>query len=210
MISNKKRLHNAKLYLILDAQVLDGKALMKALKVAVRRGVDIVQLRNKNGSARDVLAFCREALPVTRNRALFILNDRCDLAQIAKVDGVHVGQEDIPYYQARQLLGPKAIIGVSCQNLAQAKQAQREGADYIGFGSVFKTQTKPERNPMDLKMLRRVLHEIKTPVFPIGGICRGNIGLLKEVQVSRIAVCRDILLADKPGEAIEEFKRFFE
>ena len=118
-----------------------------------------------------------------------------------------MGQEDISYTEARKIMGRKAIIGVSCQTLAHARKAQNDGADYIGFGSVFKTHTKPERNPMDLRLLRRVLSTIEIPVFPIGGISRRNIGVLTKIGVHRAAVCRDILLARDPGKAVKELKQ---
>ena len=203
---NKKCLKDAKLYLILDAQVSSHQNLLKALKGAVRFGVDIVQLRDKNADTKKILAFCKHALKITQHRVPFIVNDRVDLALIAGADGVHLGQEDIPYLQARKLMGANAIIGVSCQNLAHAKQACAQGADYIGFGSVFKTLTKPERNPMNLKLLARVLAQTKIPVFPIGGISRANIGQLTTIGAYRAAVCRDILLANDAGKVVYELK----
>ena len=212
MTSNKKRssLKDAKLYLILDAQVLSHSDLLKVLKDSVRFGVDIVQLRDKFGPAKDILAFCRHALKLTRHQIPFIVNDRVDLALMAGADGVHVGQEDINCHEARRFWGAKAIIGVSCQNFAQARQAQADGADYIGFGSVFKTQTKPERNPMDLKLLRRILEAVRIPVFAIGGINRGNVGFLTEIGVQRVAVCRDILLAKSVGGVVKELRGFLD
>jgi thiamine-phosphate pyrophosphorylase len=203
---NKNHLKSAKLYLILDAQVLDHSKLLQVLKESVRFGVGIVQLRDKFGTAKDILTFSRHALAITRHQIPFILNDRLDLTILSKADGVHVGQDDVGYAEARRFLGRKAIIGVSCQSLAQAKRAQDVGADYIGFGSVFKTNTKPERNPMDLKLLRRVLNTVEVPVFPIGGISRQNIKTLTDLGATRAAVCRDLLLADNVGHVVKEFK----
>ncbi len=207
MPSNKKQLAGAKLYLILDAQVLSHQRLFLVLKAAVRSGVGIVQLRDKNGSAKEILSFCRRALKVTAGKSLFIVNDRVDLALLSGADGVHLGQVDIACRDARKLMGHKAIIGVSCQSLIQARQAQAEGADYIGFGSVFKTKTKPERSPMDLKVLRRVIKEVDVPVYPIGGISRSNIDVLTGMGIHRAAVCRDILLAKDPGQVVKELTK---
>ena len=207
MLSNKKRLRNSKLYLILDAQVLDYRALLGVLKESVRCGVDIVQLRDKCGSIKEISAFCHRVLMLTRHQIPFIVNDRVDVALLTGADGVHLGQEDMACSDARRLLGNKAIIGVSCQTLAHARKAQRDGADYIGLGSVFKTLTKPERNPMDLKMLRAVLGAMDIPVFPIGGIGRDNLSILTNIGVRRVAVCRDILLAKNAANAIEGFKQ---
>jgi thiamine-phosphate pyrophosphorylase len=207
MRSSKKLLAAAKLYLILDAQVLDYGDLLRVLKDTVRYGVDIVQLRDKKGSAKEILNFCGQILKVTRHQIPFIVNDRVDLALLSGADGVHVGQEDISCLQARHMMGARKIIGVSCQSLASALDAQRQGADYIGFGAVFKTQTKPDCKVMDLTLLRKMVKQVKIPLFPIGGISRGNIGRLIPLGVTRAAVCRDILLADNAGEAVREFKR---
>lgn len=207
MSSSKKQLNKARLYLILDADVLSYKELLDRLKAAVRFGVDIVQLRNKNGAAKDILAFCKQARTIVQDKALFIVNDRLDLAILAKADGVHLGQEDINYLEARKLMGKNAIIGISCQNLKHAKQAEKQGADYIGFGSVFKTKTKPERQPMNQKLLKRVIREIKIPVFPIGGINLSNVNQVVEAGAKRVAVCRDILLAKDLEKTVKEFKK---
>jgi thiamine-phosphate pyrophosphorylase len=206
MRSNKKSLALAKLYLILDTDVLDYAALLEVLKDSVRNGIDIVQLRDKKGSAKAILDFCHQALKITRHQIPFIVNDRADLAFFSGADGLHIGQEDLDYHQARKMMGRSKIIGVSCQTLQQAKRAEGLGADYIGFGSVFNTQTKPEREPMDLGLLQKVMKQVKIPVFPIGGISRKNIRQLTFLGVNRAAVCRDILLADSVEEGVRDFK----
>ena len=206
MPSNKKRLNNAKLYLILDTQVLNYHRLLNVLKESVRFGIDVVQLRDKFGKPEDILLFSQKALRITKGKIPFILNDRVDLARITKADGVHLGQDDISCQDARKILGPKAIIGVSCQTEAHVKQAQRDGADYVGFGSVFKTLTKPERDPMDLKLLKRVIQTANVPLFAIGGINQNNVLQVVDCGVTRVAVCRDILLAKSPKDMIKGFK----
>ena len=207
MSLNKKLLKKAKLYLILDGLVLSYRDLLVKLKPAVRSGVDIVQLRDKNGSGKDILEFCKQAQRITQKKTLFIVNDRVDLAILAGADGVHLGQEDISYAQARKLMGPKAIIGVSCQTKEQALKAQAQGCDYIGFGSVFETQTKPERQAMNLELLKDVVKTIRIPVFAIGGIGRSNLDKVKEVGAKRVAVCRDILLAKDVAGAVKYLKK---
>ena len=206
MRSNKKLLVSANLYLILDTQVLDYHDLLQVLKVSVRAGVNIVQLRDKKGSAKEILDFCRKVLRITKHKIPFIVNDRADLAILSGADGLHVGQEDLDYLQARKLMGPGKIIGVSCQHMAHARRAQVQGADYVGFGSVFETKTKPGRQAMELDLLQKVIKGIEIPVFPIGGISRGNINQLIPLGVKRVAVCRDILLAEEPDRAVSEFK----
>lgn len=200
MRSNKKCLASAKLYLILDTQVNTYTQLLEILKRSILCGVDIVQLRDKSGCARDILAFAKEAKKIIGGKAPFIINDRVDLALIADASGVHLGQDDIPIDGARRMLGSKKIIGISCQNFEHARRAQKDGANYIGFGSVFKTQTKPGRSPMDLEVFKKVVREIKIPVFAIGGITSDNVGQLRKFGVERVAVCRGICLAKNVSE----------
>jgi thiamine-phosphate pyrophosphorylase len=104
------------------------------------------------------------------------------------------------------MMGAGKIIGVSCQNLDQALKAKAQGVDYIGFGSVFQTQTKPGRRAMDLDILQKVIRQVNIPVFPIGGISRRNIGQLIPLGVKRVAVCRDILLAKDVNRAVRELR----
>lgn len=192
MQSNKECLARARLYLILDTGVNSYAELLDILKTSLRGGVDIVQLRDKHGTARDIIAFCQKAHKIIKGQIPLIINDRVDLAMMEGVSGVHLGQDDVPLKLARRLLGARKIIGISCQKMEHARGAEREGADYIGFGSVFKTKTKPERSAMDLELLKKVHREIKLPIFAIGGINSANIGPLLGFGVRRVAVCRDI------------------
>ena len=203
---NKKRLKHCKLYLILDRQVQPYDELFRILKQSVRAGVDIVQLRDKTGCARDIIGFSKKAMQYLNGRAAFVMNDRVDLAQIVDADGIHVGQDDVPIDQVRQLVGRKMMVGVSCQSWAMAKKAQEAGADYLGFGSVFKTKTKPGRQPMNQQMLKRVLRDINVPVFPIGGIALNNVQRVVDCGAKRIAVCRDIVLAKDIDRVVKEYK----
>jgi len=124
MRSNKKLLASAKVYLILDAQVLGYAALLHVLKDSVRGGIDIVQLRDKNGTAKDILDFCQKVFKITKHQIPFIVNDRADLGLFSGAEGLHVGQDDLDCRLARKMMGSRKIIGVSCQTLAQALKAQ--------------------------------------------------------------------------------------
>jgi len=206
MRSKEKWLRNCKLYLILDAQVCSYDALFDIAKQAITYGVDMIQLRDKNGTANNILKFSKSVLALTKHKIPYIINDRLDLALIARADGVHLGQDDISIDVARRMMGKRAIIGVSCQTLAHAKEAQQKGADYLGFGSVFKTLTKPQRNPMDLNLLTKVSRAIKIPVFAIGGINLTNVSMLVQQGVNRVAVCRSICESRDIRKSIEAFK----
>ncbi len=199
-------LKNSKLYLILDRDVNSYGELLKIAEGAFKGGVDIVQLRDKHGSPKEILEFSGKMVKLLKNKIPFIINDRIDLALAVRASGVHVGQDDVPIVVARKLMGPAAIIGTSCQTLAQAKEAERQGADYIGFGSVYKTLTKPQRNPMDLNLLAEVVRKIWIPVFAIGGITLKNITALKEIGVNRMAVCRAICAASDVEQTTLTFK----
>ncbi|MBI5150522.1 MAG: thiamine phosphate synthase [Candidatus Omnitrophica bacterium] len=202
MHSKKKWLPAGKLYLILDRQVNADNRLFEIAEQSVRCGVDVIQLRDKTGSARDTLKCFAGIARATKRRVPLIINDRVDLALVAGADGVHLGQDDLALEDARRVIGRQATIGMSCQTYEQAKRAEQEGADYIGFGSVFKTLTKPGRDPMDLRLLARVVRDIKIPVFAIGGIDAGNVAALRDIGVRRFAVCRVICLTKNIEKAI--------
>jgi len=135
------------------------------------------------------------------------MNDRIDLALACGASGVHLGQEDLPLKDAQKIAGKKLIFGVSCQTLAHVRKAEQQGADYIGFGSVFKTLTKPERETMNLKLLGQVMKYARIPIFVIGGITADNIIHLQKRGVQRIAVCRAICAASDVKQMTQKFKR---
>ncbi len=206
MSSSKECLKQARLYLILDRQVNDYYQLWKILKQSVSAGVDMVQLRDKIGSLREILQFSQKAIKFLKGKIPYIINDRVDLAVASGASGVHLGQKDLPIQYAKKMLGKNAIIGISCQTYQHAFEAQRAGADYIGFGSVFKTQTKPDRDLMDLKLLADVVKKIRIPLFAIGGINLDNICDITELGVRRVAICRAICSAHDIGGITKKFR----
>ncbi len=155
------------LYFITDP--LYGDPLI-AVRQALRGGVKLVQYRDKLASRRQVYETALHIREVTRAYdATLIINDDVDIAMAVGADGVHLGQEDFPLLEARRLLGT-AIIGVSTHDLDEARQAESEGADYIGVGPVFTTSTKTTRLPIGLSTLEGVARHIKIPLYAIGGI----------------------------------------
>ncbi|MCA9405752.1 MAG: thiamine phosphate synthase [Candidatus Omnitrophica bacterium] len=205
MLSRRKLLKRSKIYLILDTQVNTYQELFEIAKQVIDNGVTIFQLRDKNGDAKAILEFSRKMIKLTAGRALYIVNDRLDLALLSGADGVHLGQEDIDIADARKILNKQFLVGKSCQTYARARKAEQEGADYIGFGSVYKTLTKPGRNPMDLELLSKVYRNISLPVFAIGGIETSNLKQLLSLGVDRIAVCRAICRHKNPALASQNF-----
>ncbi len=199
-------LSRAKVYVVLDRAIADYRKLFDVLKFCVDAGADIVQLRDKNGSAKEIFSFVRDALYLTRGKLLFIVNDRLDIALAAGCDGVHLGQDDLPVAEARRIAGAGLVIGTSCQTIEHLYQAEAAGADYVGFGSVFKTLTKPQRSPMPLEVLKSAGAQSHIPVFPIGGITLDNIDQVTALGINRVAVTRAVCLSDDAGSVIRSFR----
>jgi len=207
---NARLLGKTDLYLILDTQVCGYDRLFEILVSAVAGGVNIVQLRDKSGYPGDMLKFTKEALKITRHEIPFIINDSVELAAESGADGVHLGQEDGPVKEARRILGNARIIGRSCQSIEHTRIAQDEGADYIGFGSVFKTLTKPERRPMDLDVLRGAMTAVDIPLFPIGGITLDNASEITALSLRRLAVCRAVCEASDVAGVVKRFREILD
>jgi thiamine-phosphate pyrophosphorylase len=200
------------LYVITDEALSPGRMHVAIATAALEGGARIVQLRDKNSSDRK---FYEDAIVIRRLTreygALFIINDRVHIAMAAEADGVNIGQNDIPIAAARRLLGPNAIIGVSADNIEQAKQAQTEGADYVGFGPVFPTNTKLDAGPVSgIETLRMVCAELCVPVVAIGGIGVPNIAQVAETGAACVAVVSAVVCAEDmvaaTRELVERFK----
>ena len=190
----------------MDAHVAPYPKLFTIAQKAVRGGADILQLRDKEGNAQDILRFIRRLKKWSGPKTLVIVNDRVDLAYLSPADGVHVGQQDVSVADARKILGRDKLIGLSCQNSRHLRLAEESRADYIGFGSVFKTKTKPGRSPMALSRLRRALRQTQRPLFAIGGIDRRNLAKVLACGVRRVALTRAILNSRSPEETARSLK----
>ncbi len=137
-----------------------------------------------------------------KHKAVFIVNNRSDIALLSKADGVHVGQDDLPVLEARRVLGPDKIVGVSTHSIDQAKKAIADGADYIGVGPVYATPTKEGRAPVGLDYVRQVSDlKLSIPFFAIGGIDASNLERVLEAGARRVAVVRAIGNAAGPQAA---------
>jgi len=173
------------------------------LEQALRGGVDIVQLRLKDADDETTVATARRYVAVCRAHGVpLILNDRPDLVSATGADGVHVGQDDVPAAQARALVGPDRIVGLSTHSPAQidAAAAQPE-VDYIGVGPVHATPTKPGRPAVGLDLVRYAAAHAATPYFAIGGIDADNVAAVRSAGATRIAVVRAITDAPDPEAA---------
>ena len=187
------RLDEAKFCLLLT-QSLCGSPLMEAAGEAVRAGVDMVQLREKSLSDRELLSSARSVREWTaRLGVLFIVNDRPDIARLSHADGVHIGQDDLTVGDARLVAGEQKLIGVSAHSTAEALRAVDAGADYLGVGPMFPTRTKVTGPAIGAEGLHDILARVDLPAFAIGGITERNLPELLASGSSRIAVSSGVL-----------------
>lgn len=194
MKSKKKLLKESRLYIILDKKAIGKKPLSRVAINLRDSKTGLIQMRDKGSIKSRIL---REALFLKKlfanTNKLFIINDYVEIARIVDSDGVHLGQADTSIKTARRIFGKEKIIGISCHNLKQAITAQKSGADYIGFGPIFATPTKPEYKPVGLNLLKKLKRRIKIPVFAIGNINKGNLAEVIDAGANRVAICRAVL-----------------
>ncbi len=187
--------------LILDAGHYSGDLAGPARK-ALDAGIGLFQYRNKQGSRRAIYDEALRLSTLVRGAgALFIVNDHADIAVAVDAQGVHLGQDDLPIEHARKLLGQGRIIGISTHSLDQARTAASAGADYIGFGPIFRTVTKDAGPLQGLERLRQVRNEVNIPILAIGGITRENAVDVFAAGADGIAVISAVLGAPDTGAA---------
>ena len=181
---------NFDLYVITDETIAGGRSHAEIAQLAVLGGAGIIQLRDKGRSCAELAAVGREIAAITRKAgAVFIVNDRLDVAMTCGADGVHLGQGDLRVDTARQLAPPGFIIGVSVGTAEEAEEAEREGADYVALSPTFSTASKDNAGPgYGLDRLREIRHAVSIPVIAIGGINRQNAGDVIAAGADGIAV----------------------
>jgi thiamine-phosphate pyrophosphorylase len=180
----------------------------RTIAEAASGGVDIVQLREKDLSDRQLLERARQVRRWTREAGvLFFMNDRPDIARLAEADGVHLGQDDLPVSAARRVLGPDALIGVSTHSLPQLRQAVLDGASYVGVGPAFHSATKDFPELAGLDYVRDALAATSLPAFAIGGINATNVDQVVAAGGRRVAVSQAILHAESPRAVAVELRR---
>jgi thiamine-phosphate pyrophosphorylase len=194
----RQRLAGARLCVLLTGERCTA-ALDWTLREAAAGGADMVQLREKKLSDRALLERARQVRRWTRELSLlFIVNDRPDIARLAEADGVHLGQDDLPVKEARRILGPGALVGVSTHNLDQVRRAVLDGASYLGVGPTFPSGTKAFAEFAGLEFVRQAAAATSLPAFVIGGINRNTVGAAVAAGARRVAVSEAICAADDP------------
>ena len=201
-----KRLVLPRLYVILDAALLTVPETECADKLAAA-GVRLLQYRNKQASARELLASSKRlSLLLIPQGVTFVVNDRADVALAAEANGVHVGQEDLGVEAARSVVGEGKLLGVSTHSLVQLKDAATTSADYVAVGPVFSTSSKANPDPVvGIELIRRARPLTDKPIVAIGGITLERAAEVIEAGADSVAVISDILLAPDPGQRARQY-----
>lgn len=194
-------------YLVTQASLSDDRSTVEIVRAAIDGGIDVVQLREKETSARSRYELGLELRELTAAAGVdLIVNDRVDIAQAIDADGVHVGQSDLPVGAARDLLGPDAIVGCSTSTVAEAREAEAEGADYLGVGAVYGTSSKDVDDSKDgigPERIAEIAGAVSIPIVGIGGITADNAGPVVEAGATGVAVISEITAARDPRAATE-------
>jgi thiamine-phosphate pyrophosphorylase len=204
--ASRRRLADVRLCVLLTGS--PGRDLGRLIGEAAAGGAGMVQLREKGLSDRALLERARQVRRWAREAgALFVVNDRADVARLAEADGVHLGQDDLPVREARRVVGPDALVGVSTHNIEQVRQAVRDGASYLGVGPTFPSKTKAFTGLAGLEFVRAATAETTLPAFVIGGVNAETVGAAAAAGAKRVAVSHAIAEAADPRAAAAELIR---
>jgi thiamine-phosphate pyrophosphorylase len=204
-----KAIADCRLYGILDLGYVSRDNLGKVCSAMISGGIDAVQLRAKRHTPAEIAAMGREILPLTRAADIpFIVNDHAEVAAAIGADGVHVGQDDRSMTAVRAIVGDAMLVGRSTHSLEQARAAAAEPADYIGFGPLLATPTKPDYVPIGTEEIAQAHEEHPgLPIFCIGGIKRENVPVLLACGARRVVIVSGILQAADVAGYVREVKR---
>jgi thiamine-phosphate pyrophosphorylase len=196
------------LYVISDATHSSGRSHVEIARAALAGGADALQLRDKTAAAQNLCAAATEIQPMARKvGAVFVVNDRVDVALLTGADGAHVGPDDLPAREARRLLARPAILGVSAGTLEEAKKAVRDGADYLGVGPIFPTRTKPDAGEaIGIDRLAAIVKAVSIPVVGIGGIDHENVAAVIAAGAAGAAVVAAVVGAADMAVAARALK----
>jgi len=197
------------LYLVTDRGLSRGRRTAEIVRDAIKGGITCVQLREKNCSTREFIDEARALKTLLRDTNIpLLINDRLDVALAVGADGVHLGQSDMPIADARRLLPPGAIVGISAESLEEAVTAEKEGADYIGIGPVFATRTKTDTAPpMGPDGVKKIRAAVGIPIVGIGGIGPDNVKEVIAAGADGVSVVSAIVSARDPEDAARALKK---
>jgi thiamine-phosphate pyrophosphorylase len=199
------------LYLVTDRELMTADSVEECVQQAVCGGCTLVQLREKTASSREFYETAVRVRKITRDCGVpLIINDRADIALAVDADGVHIGQQDLPYDAVRRMTGKNAIIGVSVSTLIEAAKAAALGADYLGVGAMFVTGTKTDAHITSMEELRRIRAAVNLPLVVIGGINKNTVPLFAGTEIDGIAVVSAVVAQKDASGAARELKALFQ
>lgn len=195
------------LYFITDSIGFDENVFFEKVEQALKGGVTLIQLREKNRSTREYIHLAEKIHKLTKKYNVpLIIDDRIDVAMAIKSEGVHLGQSDMPISLAREILGDEYIIGATAKTVPQAVEAYEQGADYLGVGAIYPTTTKVKTVLTSTETLNDICKSVPIPVNAIGGLNKDNINVLKGIDIAGICVVSAIMKAENPQIAAAELK----
>jgi len=200
-------LEDVDFYLVTDSDS-SKNGIFSDVENALKAGCKIVQYREKNKSTKDMIEEARQLKEICEGKAILLVDDRVDVALAVGADGVHIGQEDIPYETARLLLGMNKIIGLTVHNLEEAIEAEKLGVDYIGLAPIFKTDTKEDaREPIGTKMIETVRKNVSLPIVAVGGINKHNVKDVIDSGADSVVSIYAVLNSDNVYNEVSEFAK---
>jgi thiamine-phosphate pyrophosphorylase len=190
-------------YVITDRRVAGDRSILDVVRAAIRGGASVVQLREKTATTREMVELGQALHAITRPAGTpLIVNDRLDVALAIAAEGVHVGHDDMPVGLARRLIGPDLLLGASPETVGEARQMERDGADYLGVGDVYGTPSKSDAGaPIGVEGLAEVIRAVSIPVVAIGGITVENAGAVIQAGAAGVAVISTVVSAPDPEAA---------
>ena len=196
---------DTRLYFITDSTLYTKEEFLRRVEAALRGGVTLLQLREKERTGREYLELAQAVHGLTKKYGVpLIIDDRLDIAMAVDAEGVHLGQSDLPVDIARKLFGEEKIIGATAKTVEQAVEAYRQGADYLGVGAIYPTTTKVKTVLTSVQTLTSICNAVPIPVNAIGGLNAGNIDVLKGIPIAGVCAVSAIMKAEDPEQAAGE------
>jgi thiamine-phosphate pyrophosphorylase len=205
-MTKKDFLHRIRLYVLISSNIAK-KSVKETARLVIDGGADAVQLREKTISDSKFISLAREVRDITTKRgSLLIINDRVHVVRKVNADGIHLGQQDMSALEARNIIGDEKIIGVSTHSITQARQAQKDGADYIAIGPIYPTSTKDHEPSVGIEIIHEISEAVSIPIIAIGAITLENLDEVLKAGASRIAVCSAIIGSKDIYSSTRQFK----
>lgn len=199
------------LYLCTDRSLMSTKTIEEAVELSIKGGCTVIQLREKNCSSKEFYEIAQNVKAITNKYKIpLIINDRVDIAMAIDADGVHIGQSDLPANIVRKIIGEEKILGVSASTVEEAVIAQKNGADYLGVGAMYSTNTKTDAKNVSLDELKKIRKSVDIPIVVIGGINKDTVNSFEDCNIDGIAVVSAIISKKDIQCAAMELSSMFE